>query len=336
MSELKETTVNVEELQILLNLIDDEISVMYPFYRNFQLFTAKQSENGYRIRILQGEIDFERQQNHFSFADEMPGYGDFIECLMAAGVLSYENYKEFENAKKNYASLKKRVVYSPDTNLLYHRYLTNSDVDLRDILLVDTVRDEIEAALNFKYSPQQIAGMKRAVRYQSFLLDEFVNRRMKRSRLACIALMEYRELRKYAVEIGGIETSTSDKEANDLIIVKTLRKFEKERAAMPVLLTADRQMADLCEAEGVEYFHFKLPHAVTVDFCSSSSMLRLVYSLAMVFGVIRLNSVVIFGEFRGKSKIDELKLRFLDDSLWEKFEKHLRICRRLMKLGIQS
>lgn len=145
---------------------------------------------------------------------------------------------------------------------------------------------------------------------------------MKRSRLACIALSECRELRKYAIEIEGIEASTIDKEANDLIIVKTLRKFEKERAAMPVLLTADRQMTDLCEAEGVEYFNFRLPHAVTADFCSPSSMLRLIYNLAMVFGVIRLNSVVIFGEFKGKSGIDELKLRFLDDELQQNFEKH--------------
>ncbi len=329
-------TVNVEELQILLNLIDDEISVTYPFYKHFQLFTSKQSEDGYRLRILQGEIDFEGQRSYFSFADEMPSYGDFIECLMAAGFLNYENIAEFEDAKKSYAGLRKSVLYSPDTNVLYHRFLTNSDIDLRDVLLVDTVRDEIEAALNFKYSPQQIAEMKRGVRYQPFLLDEFVNRRMKRSRLAYIALSEYRELRKYAVEIEGIETLTSDKETNDLIIVKTLRKFEKERAAMPILLTADRQMADLCEAEGVEYFHFKLPHAVTADFCDSSSMLRLIYNLSMVFGVIRLNSVVIFGEFKGKSGIDELKLRFLDDDLKQRFEKHLRICRRLMKLGIEA
>lgn len=65
-------------------------------------------------------------------------------------------------------------------------------------------------------------------------------------------------------------------------------------------------------------------------------MLSLIYNLAMVFGVVRLNSVVVFGEFRGKKSIDELKLRFLDEKLFERFEKHLRICRRLMKLGIKQ
>jgi hypothetical protein len=56
----------------------------------------------------------------------------------------------------------------------------------------------------------------------------------------------------------------------------------------------------------------------------------------MVFGVIRLNSVVVFGEFKGKKKIEELKLRFLDNEFWKSFEKHLRICRRLMELGIKQ
>jgi len=65
-------------------------------------------------------------------------------------------------------------------------------------------------------------------------------------------------------------------------------------------------------------------------------MLRLIYNLAMVFGVIRLNSVVVFGEFRGKSRIDELKLRFLDEELHRNFERHLRICRRLIGLGIEA
>ncbi|MBO8180961.1 MAG: hypothetical protein H0Z19_10905 [Archaeoglobus sp.] len=261
----------------------------------------------------------------------------FLQCLLAAGVIQYANQEAFDEHLKAYRMLSKPLFLSPDTNVLYHRFLTNSStIDLREVLLVDTVREEIEASLNFKYTPAQISEIKRGARYQQFLLDELVNRRMKKSRLACIALAEYRELRRYAVEIEGVERSTNDKEQTDLIIAKTLRRFEKERAALPVMLTADRQMADLCEAEGIEHFHFTLPHAVQADFCSSRSMRRMIYNLAMVFGVIRLNSVVVFGEFKGKKRIDQLKLRFLDEELWKGFEKHLRMCRRLMNLGIRQ
>lgn len=327
---MNEAVVSTEELQILLNLVD-EISVMYPLYKHFDVIKAKPEEGGYRMKIKQGEVDFEDQRFH----EELPSYSDFLQCLLAAGVIHYENLKAFDERLKAYRTLSKPLFLSPDTNILYHRFLTNSNIDLREVLLVNTVRDEIESSLNFKYSPAQINEIRRDARYQQFLLDELVNRRMKKSRLACMALTEYRELRRYAVEIEGLEQSTNDREQNDLIIVKTLRRFEKERAALPVMLTADRQMADLCEAEGIEHFLFNFPHAVDADFCTARAMLRLIYSLAMAFGIIRLNSVVIFGEFKGKKGIGELKLRFLDEELWKEFERHLRICRRLMSLGVR-
>ncbi|RLI82538.1 hypothetical protein DRP07_05015 [Archaeoglobales archaeon] len=323
-----EQIITKDELQILLNLID-ELSMMYPLYSHFQLLSAKPEEDSYKLKILQGEMDFPE-------ANEFPSYSDFASCLLSAGVIDYSNLRKFEELVKSYSNMKKRVYFCPDTNVVYHRFLTNYLDPSKNILLVDTVKEEIEASLNHKYSPQQIAELKKEARYQHFLLDEFVNRRMKKSRLACIAMKEYRELRKYAIEIEGVERSTSDKEANDRIIVKTLRRFERDRAALPVLLTADRQMADLCKMEEIEYFFFEVPHAVDAKKCSSKAMLNLIYNLAMVFGVIRLNSVVIFGEFKGKNSIDNLKLRFLDDNLYQSFDRHLKICRRLMKLGVEA
>ena len=105
---------------------------------------------------------------------------------------------------------------------------------------------------------------------------------------------------------------------------------------MPVLLTADRQMADICRAESLEHFHFSIPLAVKADYCDCNSLINLIYNLACVFGVVRLNSIVVFGEFKGKKGFDELKLRFLDESLYDEFSRHLRICRRLMRLGIEN
>ena len=324
-----ELIITRDELQILLNAMD-EISVMYPFYRHFRLLTAKPEEGLYRLKVFVGEADFEREM----LDCEMPSYSDFLECLLSSGVVRYSNEEEFREMLKHYESLRKKVYFCPDTNIIYHRFISNSS--LRGILLVDTVKEEIEAALNFKYSPHQISELKRLVRYQEFLLDEWVNRRMKKSRRAAyIALREYRNVRDLAVEVEGVEKSTNDSEQNDRIIVKTVRRFEKERNALPVLLTADVSMADICELEGIEHFLFKYPHAVKADACTAQQMLELIYSLATVFGVIRLNSTVIFGEFRGKSRYEDLKLRFLDEKMVEEFEKDLRICRRLMGLGIE-
>lgn len=332
-----ESVVNPDEIQILLNLLEDEISVMYPLYKHFTLFNARAKEDGYSLKILLGLKEFEDQQNNFSeFADEMPGYNDFISALIASGAVKYENFGEFLQRAKSYSSLQKKVFFCPDTNVVYHRFITNTFLDFRNVLLLEIVRDEIESALNFKYHEKDIALMKKIAKYQSFLLEEFVNRRMKRSRIALLALAEYRFLRSYGLEISAVKKGGRDKEENDYIIVKTLREFEKERSALPILLTADNQMADLCKAEEIEFFYFKFPHVVNANFCDHDSMLKLIHSLALVFGVIRLNSVVIFGEFRGKSGAENLKLRFLDEKLFVKFEKHLRICRKLRGIGFEQ
>ncbi|MFN3383368.1 MAG: hypothetical protein ACK401_00550 [Archaeoglobaceae archaeon] len=329
-----EAVVSPEEIQILLNLLEEDINVIYPLYKHFTLFNARAEDEGYRIKILQGLKEFEEQQNYFSeFADEMPGYSDFISTLLASGVMKYENVDDFLQRIKVYSELRKRVFFCPDTNVVYHRFITNTFSDLRNVLLLEIVRNEIESVLNFKYKENEINLIKKKAKYQNFLLDEFSNRRMKRSRIAVLALNEYRILRSYGLEIDAVGRGGSDKEENDYIIVKTLREFEKERSALPVLLTADNQMADLCKAEEIEFFHFKIPHAVQADFCTHRSMLNLIYSLALVFGVVRLNSVLVFGEFKGKSRAEDLKLRILDEKLWVKFEKHLMICRKLVEIG---
>ena len=218
---MREEVIAVDELQILLNLIDDEISIMYPLYSHFQLLTASATspdEDCYRLKIIQREHDFEKQE--LSQNPEMPSYNDFIEYLLASGILGYENKEDFAERLKHYKSLKKKVYFCPDTNIIYHRFISSSElIKPSEILFVETVREEIEASLNFKYSPVQIAEMKRSVRFQPFLLDEFVNRRMKKSRIAAyIALREYRTLKAQAVEVEGVEKSSSDKEGNDMII----------------------------------------------------------------------------------------------------------------------
>ncbi|WP_456469509.1 hypothetical protein [Archaeoglobus sp.] len=57
---MNEAVVNSSELQILLNLIDGEISVMYPLYKHFDLFKAERYENccrsGYRLKSCREKL----------------------------------------------------------------------------------------------------------------------------------------------------------------------------------------------------------------------------------------------------------------------------------------
>ncbi len=61
----------------------------------------------------------------------------------------------------------------------------------------------------------------------------------------------------------------------------------------------------------------------------------LLKSLAVVFGFIKLNSIIIFGEFKGKTQLDTLKIRFLDEKIFKECQRDLRICRKLLALNIE-
>lgn len=77
---MNEAVVSTDELQILLNLVD-EISVMYPLYRHFSLLSAEHEEEGYRLKIMQGDVDFDDQKLH----EELPSYSDFCNASLQQG-----------------------------------------------------------------------------------------------------------------------------------------------------------------------------------------------------------------------------------------------------------
>jgi len=311
----------------------------------FELLTARLKKDGgggegaYKIEVQANRKEFEGEMSNFDeYLGEMPTYNDFVECLLSSNVLKYGNESDFIEKLKHFRAMKKRAYFCPDTNILYHRFISNySGFKQNEIVFVDTVKEEIEACLNFKYDPYQISELKNLIKYQNYLLDEWVNRRMKKSRKAAyIALEEYKKVKELALIIEGVEASSSDKEENDKIIVKSVKRFEKEKDALPVLLTADISMTDVCEIEDLEYFLFEVPREASVGFCTADQILQLIYNLAAVFGVVKLNSVRVFSEFGGKTQHKLLKLKFLDEKIMNEIEKDLRICRRLMNLGIEK
>jgi hypothetical protein len=340
-SEENEVRINVDELQILLNMIGSEVRIKYPLY-NFDFLLARIHESGYDITITCKDQDFDKGLAHFgNQRKELPSYSDLRAGLLSSGVMRYENFNEFGEKLKSYRNLNKDVKFSLDTNMLYFRFITNYKlIKPSEIVLLETVGDEIKAKLNYKYNPNKLAAIKKSAKFQKHLLDELWNRRMKRSRKAAyIALLEYKMLLDgVADELEEVKQSSANSRDNDMIIVKTLTHLEREGHTFPILITADDSMADLCNAEGLEYFKFDLPHVIDADYCTPKPLAGLIFNLAVVFGFIKINSVIIFGEFRGKSSNypDELKVEFQNKKLQHDFERDLRICRRLMKLGIEK
>lgn len=336
-----ESIINLQEAQILFNLLGNELKVNYPVY-GFAMFNATQQGEGYKLKIRCNRHDFERELSRFNeIAYEVPSYADFRQCLISSGVLHYQNLNDFKKKLKAYNNLSKDIMFSLDTNLLYYKFISNYNlIKPSELVLVKTVGEEIEDKLNRKYRHNQIKELKRLARYQSRLFDELWNRKLKTSRKAAyVASREYKYIMAgVADELDEVKVPRGGKWDNDRMIVETLNKLEREGHVLPILLTADDALVDICNTEGLEYFKFDIPYIVDVEYCSPRLFGELIFNLAVIFGFIKINSVIVFGEFKGKSsnRPDELKLLFLDDKLYNNFNKDLKICRRLTKLGIEK
>jgi hypothetical protein len=339
--DVNEIKINAEELQILLNILRPNIKISYPLY-DFDFLHAKEQDVGYNLKIVCNQRNFDKQRHRFGSAGkELPSYSDFRGGLLSSGVMHYLNMNEFKSKLKTYDKLNKEVKYSLDTNLLYHRFITNHGLlKPSDVVLVSTVGDEIKAKLNYKYSPNQLESIKRTAKFQRSLIDELWNKKIKRSRKAAyIGSREYKSIMDgVADELNEVEKSSKDGRNNDMIIVETLSQFEKTGHVLPVLLTADDAMVDLCITESLEYFKFDIPHVIDASSSSVKHFIQMIFNFAVVFGFIKVNSVVVFGEFKGKTSnnADELKLVFQNDQIINEFQRDLRLCRKLMELGIEK
>ncbi|WP_297438249.1 PIN domain-containing protein [Thermococcus sp.] len=324
-----EELIRKPELQILLNVLD-EVEVSFPLYE-LPLIRARRWENGYIVDALAGYHDFSKAMHGIEhLSHELPTYSDFYETFMASGIILYDNVDEFKRSLELYDYLKKGVAFAPDTNVLYHRFISNfRQLDGYQIVIAEGVKKEVENAMNYKYRRNQLDEMKRAVK-NSWLLKELSNRRVKKSRKAAyIALKEFERLKDRVVIAENVNEIAHN---NDEIIVKSLKRYDDISPVLVVFLTADVAVTDVAEMEGLEYFLFQYPSASIGRHSVSAYQLRtLLFNLAAVFGVIEVNGTLIFGEFGGKRGLNELKLVFgKEDRIYNEFGFHLRLSRKLM------
>ncbi|ABN57463.1 MULTISPECIES: PIN domain-containing protein [Methanoculleus] len=333
---MNDTVIREGELQVLINSLE-EIRVTYPLYEG-EIMVARPEGTGFSLELPASRETFQDWLAEYEpIAGELPSYADLQECMFASGIARYVNQTAFESMLASYGQLKKAVFFGLDTNLFYHGFASNNPrIDHASYLIVDTVRDEITYAINRKYPAKTIGEMTTQAPVCREYIAELENKRMKRSRKAAyLALKEYRTIRDRATEIAAPGPHTHLSEENDHNIVRALRRFEEERYALPVLLTADIYMADLCMAEGLEYFYFDRPYRQEATICTAQAFRRLLFNIAAVFGFVDCNGIAIFGEYGGKGNdLDELKVRFRDDEAYRAFMRELKICRNLTALGI--
>ncbi len=236
---MNDAIIREAEVQVLLNSLD-EVRVSYPLYEG-DLLVARPEGTGFRLELPASRQTFQGWLSAYGpIAGELPSYADLQECMFASGIARYANQAAFDAMRTSYGQLKKAVFFGLDTNLFYHGFASNNPgINHSSYLIVDTVRDEITYAINRKYPAKMIEEMAAHAPGCREFIGELENKRTKRSRKAAyLALKEYRSIRDRATEIASPGTHTHLSEENDRNIVRALRKFEEERYALPVLLTA--------------------------------------------------------------------------------------------------
>jgi hypothetical protein len=338
------------------------LRVRFPFYDK-DLFSIDIEK--YELKNIINEEEFDKARlKHIPdskfLAGDLPRYSDLRACLITSAFLPFTNFIDIKKRLIRLAETitspggrSKPLYLALDTNLLYlkffSRYFPLKDeergikvtaIDFR-IAFSDTVREEIDANIKYKYRSSNLHRMKEAFGHAD-VVEEFLNCSMRRTRLAKSAQNESKLLfAELEAERAEAEQFTEDKEERDRLIAKSYSNFERERNGEVLLLTADEDMAYHAKNAGLLTDTLIIPHEVpnrgNIQPCH---LVNLLYDIALSFGVLRLSGTgaTIFGEWRGKGIDDydreHLKLWLEKDSrIKDEFERDLRIANKIDKLG---
>lgn len=331
---MSQKTLDHEELTIFLNQQSATIEIDYPLTSE-QIATFTAEDKGYQV-----EVHIDDAPAGFSDSElwdhEKPSYNDYIQCFLASDLIPYKNHEQILMEIHSYQLPRAKILFAPDTNLFYNRFPGNNVIAPGDLLIVDSVHKEINRMLNKKYNPRQLAEIKRTVRYQKHILDEFINRRMKQSRKAYnLALQEYLSVVNRAFHVIQTDDLRQDKELNDALFCEAVAEYKSmNNGTYPIVLTADRLFPDLCKSHGLPSIFFELPTTINVEYSTPRKLRDLICNLAGVLGVVKVNKTLVYGEYREKQGIDKYKLDYLSGETPLVLERELEICRALRKLNI--
>lgn len=338
-----------DELQIVMNVFGPHITISYPPY-DLTLVRLKETPEGYQFQSLCSPSEIARSHERFQNHGELIGWADVLQCCVASGVVPYTNLsdlKEKITIKQRALSPGNQLFLGLDTNMFYHRFLLNYPVvEPANVLLVSTVIDEIRGHLNRKYDNKGLfEQLKTLVKEKSRLADatidhlywELYNRATKACRIAeYFALAEFLRLRGNAVEIKSVEQTLLDSRSNDEIIVKTLQDYQETHPHVDVvLLTADRGIINVCKTYGLDYFLLQVPYEFKDVCCSARACRQLIGLFAVAAGFIKLNATFLLGSFKGQSLDGPLQVKtwFLNETLADEVQRHVMICRKLLKFS---
>jgi hypothetical protein len=265
-----------------------------------------------------------------SIYEDLPAAEEFRNAVLASGILELANQDEIETFLDRYGDPDLMAGHPPvfagfDTNILPWRVdrvlgLHDSDNGLgyvNGFVLATGVRDE----LDWDYKCHDTDPFVDAF---GDSYEAYWNQALGSARIGRLGLLSYRRIRdiEQAIEIQS--------EEGDEAIIDAYDEYDREYRSDILLFSNDRNFVERAQAHRMlgQWVDFpnEFPDTATASWREIEILL---YMLAIVFGIIEVPSVTVYGVWRGKDELDwqyeRVKLDARSPKLKSKLEGDLSI-----------
>ena len=287
------------------------------------------------VRFSQGALTYQDAREELRTKYDERAYNDlpekekYIRALVAGTLIDIENHDEVETffRQKGYPDLDaghEPVALGIDTNLFAWRILDALELDperysndkgrspVNGFALATGIYDE----LHWHYKHYETRSLEDSFGPEFGRLD---GQPAGDNREGFMGLYEYRRLRdnRYADLI--------DCDRGDESIVQAYAEYDEANRKRVILISNDYGFVELARDEGLLAQHVSfpvdIPRKVTVSWDEIGDVL---YTLSVLFGVLRLPKVTLYGVWNGKTGEDWQRRRLDVDCRSERVEKKLR------------
>lgn len=286
------------------------------------------------VRFTQGALTYQdtREEIHTTYGEQayndLPGKETYIRALVASGLVDIENRNEIETffRRQGYPDLDaghEPVALGIDTNLLAWRMPDVLRLDperysdakdrrpVNGFVLATGIYDE----LDWRYNHDDTRSLETAFGPEFARLD---TQPVGSNREGFLGLSEYRRLRDHRY------AETIESEIGDEAIVDAYAEYDRDSRKRVVLLSNDYGFVERARNTDMLAHHVTfpvdIPRKVTVSW---DELQETLYTLSILFGVLRLPKVTLYGVWNGKSGDDWQQRRLDIDCRSEKVETKL-------------
>lgn len=328
-----------ERLPVLFNALYDknirQVPVSHPSEEIGKLFEINLSEanaSTVKIRLNKGGYSTARKKINGKYGspavNEIPKVRPYVNAFLAGGLLSPANKNELleffeQNGYPDLSEGHHPVVAGFDTNLLPWRIANvlglepAQDGVINGFVLATGVLDE----LDWDKKRKDTQSLERAFGPE---FNEFWNQQAGWRRESRLGETNYRKLRdhRYADEVIS--------EPGDEEIVSAVANYQQENQRTVLLFSNDRDFVERAKAYRIRARRVEFPRSLSQTLEGSwREIADTLYQLTVLFGVLKLPNVTLYGIWKGKEgqawHDEELKCNCDNSELKQQLERDIRI-----------